>query len=285
MGKYFSIFRPINLIFIALAQWLCAYFLDFSAGYESIIEGGIHWLIIGTGASAAFGYWINDFYDKERDFINDQSSSAISRLDNKLIYVHLLVFVSVALYAGNQLGTWFVGLFISSLVLLFLYSKWLKNMVIIGNVVVAVLCFFSLYSTYQLFENIDYLLILHFSVLASFVTLAREMVKDAEDIEGDADTGAKTVPIMFGLNTLNIAVYIVLLFSLSFIIVSLMSQKAYLSTPLNYVYYAYCGLFVILPLYKIAVDVRYAEKKEEYTRLSLWLKYVIFIGVLSILFF
>ena len=126
---------------------------------------------------------------------------------------------------------------------------------------------------------------MHFSALAAFVTLARELVKDAEDIEGDRSTGSQTVPVLLGLNVTNIAVYIVLLFTLSFAIVSLYAQRSYLSVPLSYLYYVYSGLFLILPMYKIAIDVRYAKEKSEYSRLSLWLKYVIFVGILSILFF
>ncbi|MGB1039003.1 MAG: UbiA family prenyltransferase [Bacteroidia bacterium] len=285
MGNYLSIFRPLNILFIALAQGLCAYFLDFSADLTSILEGGVHWLVIGTAASAGFGYWVNDFFDQERDFINSQKSSPISSIDNNLVIIHLLAFISIALYAGNMLGVWFVLLFSFSIIFLFLYAKWLKNVALLGNIIVATLCFFSLYSTYVLFSDIDFLLILHFSILASFVTLAREMVKDAEDIEGDQATGAKTIPILMGTKILNIAVYLVILFCLTFMVTSLMSQKEYLSTPLNYVYYVYCGLFILLPLYKSAVDVRYAKDKTEYTRLSLWLKYVLFVGVLSILFF
>lgn len=285
MGNYLSIFRPLNILFIALAQWLCAYFLEFSADQDSVFEGGVHWLMLGTAATAAFGYWVNDFFDQERDFINSQKSSAISSIDTKLVIIHLLVFISLALYAGNQLGTWFVLLFSFSIIFLFIYARWLKNVALVGNVLIALLCFFSLYSTYVLFPEIDFLLILHFSILASFVTLAREMVKDAQDMEGDKATGAKTIPILLGLNILNIAVYLVILFCLTFMVTSLMSQKEYLSTPLNYVYYAYCGLFILIPLYKSAVDVRYAKDNSEYARLSLWLKYVLFVGVLSILFF
>ena len=111
------------------------------------------------------------------------------------------------------------------------------------------------------------------------------MVKDGEDAIGDRETGAKTVPIVFGFETLNIAAYVLILFTVSFSIISLYYQSMYFTQPLNYVYYGYYALFVLVPLYKIAVDVRYADSKEEYAKLSLWLKYVLFTGILSIVFF
>ena len=285
MGNYLSIYRPINIIFIALSQLLCAYFLDFSASYSSLMEGEIYWLMLGTAACAAFGYWLNDSSDVTRDFINNSEYSPASRLNSKLIYIHYLVFVSVALFAGNKLGFWFLSLFIITLIALVLYSKWLKNIALIGNVTIAVLSFVSLYAVYKLFPTVDFRLILHFSILAAFVTLCRELVKDAEDMEGDAQTGGKTVPIVFGLNTLNLSVYIVILFAVSFMLMSVYYQSEYLLTPLRYIYFAYCGLFVVFPLYKIAIDVRHSKSKEEYQQLSKMLKYVLFIGILSILFF
>ncbi|MDB9882754.1 UbiA family prenyltransferase [Bacteroidia bacterium] len=285
MGNYLSIYRPLNILFIALAQWLCAYFLDFSASYTSISEGGVYWLILGTAACAAFGYWVNEASDITRDFINNSEPSPVTRLDSKLIYLHYLAFVSVALLAGNRLGVWFLSLFIITLLALVLYSKWLKNIALIGNIIIAALSFVSLYAVYKLFSTVDFLLILHFSILAAFVTLCRELVKDAEDMEGDAQTGGKTVPIVFGVNTLNLVVYIVILFAVSFMLVSVYYQSEYLLTPLRYIYFAYCGLFVVFPLYKIAIDVRHSKSKEEYQQLSKMLKYVLFTGILSILFF
>ena len=111
------------------------------------------------------------------------------------------------------------------------------------------------------------------------------MVKDAEDIEGDEQTGARTLPIIGGLNVSNITVHGILIMTIAFVMVSVFSQSQFFESFLKYVYYAYYALFVVLPLYKIAVDVRYARTKEEYTRLSYLLKYVLGVGILSILFF
>ncbi len=274
-----------NMVFIALAQWLCAYFLDAKADHTWIADGGIYWLIGGTAACAAFGYWVNDLLDGQRDFINTGALSYIHRINSKLVYIHLLFFLLIALYCGNQLGTWFIGLFILSVASLFAYSKWFKNVAVAGNLLISLLSFYSIFSVYVLFRDIEIILILYYGILAAGVTLCRELVKDAEDLDGDQKTGARTLPVVGGLNATNLTVYCIILFLIPVAIVTMYAQQGYFQGKLLFLYYTYCFLFIIVPLFKIAIDVRYAEHKEEYTRLSLWLKYVFFTGILSILFF
>ncbi|MFB1003227.1 MAG: hypothetical protein QMC70_03700, partial [Bacteroidia bacterium] len=83
----------------------------------------------------------------------------------------------------------------------------------------------------------------------------------------------------------NITVYAINLFLIPIAVLTLYAHQSYFQGMLMYVYYIYSALFVVLPLFKVAIDVRYASEKYEYTRLSLVLKYVFFTGILSILFF
>jgi 4-hydroxybenzoate polyprenyltransferase len=285
MNGYLQIYRPLNITFIALAQWLSAYFLDTHSTFDVVAEGGIYWLMIGTAACTAFGYWVNDYTDYQRDVINRSEVSAIHRLDSKVVYIHFLIFISIALYAGNILGSWFLSLFVITIAALATYSKWLKNIAVVGNFTIAALSFVSLFSVYHLFPSLNIQLILHFASLAAVLNLVREMVKDAEDLEGDEKTGAKTLPTLWGLSGTNISVYVILLVTTSFTMVSVYFQSYFFESTLKYVYYSYYLLFIAFPLYKIAVDIRYAKTKEEYTELSALLKYVLGVGILSMLFF
>jgi 4-hydroxybenzoate polyprenyltransferase len=285
MLNYLKIYRPLNLLFIAAAQLLAGYYLNFAANFTTLLKGNHHWFIIGTAACAAFGYWINDFYDKERDAINKTEQKFIHKLNPYLVYIHVLAFVSLALYAGNQLGAWFFMLFLVTIVSLLVYGIFLKNIAGIGNFLIAALCFISIYAISELFVDVDRLLIIHFSTLAGMITLAREIVKDSEDLEGDRLTRGKTLPIIVGLRNSNLLVYVIILFTMSFMIVSLYYQNQFLAKPLIYVYYAYYLLFVVIPLYKVAIDIRVSNQKMQYAYFSKILKYVMFTGILSILFF
>lgn len=285
MYNYFALYRPLNLLFIALAQFLCAYYLDPYATIGSLIAMGILWLILGTLACSSFGYWINDFFDIERDRINKSKTFDLTILPRFFIYIHLIVFVIIAVFSGLMLSPLFLYIYIFTLSSLSLYSIILKNIAFLGNLLIAFLSFVSIFMLLFLYPDIDYALLFHFAALASFLTLCRELVKDGEDAEGDRVTGAKTVPLIFGTNTLNISVYALIIFTISFSVISLYHQRIYFPETLRYVYYLYYLLFVLTPLYTIAVDVRYAQHKDEYTNLSLKIKYVLATGILSLLFF
>jgi 4-hydroxybenzoate polyprenyltransferase len=286
MLKYLAIYRPLNIFFIALAQFLCAYFLDLRGTFGALFEGGLQWILLGTAACSAFGYWVNDWLDKKRDAINKQEPSAIVKIPLFIVILHLIILVGLGLWSGYMLGDFFLNLFLVTLIILSLYSLYIKNVAFLGNLVIAILSFVSVFMISFLFPEVEKLLLFHFALLALVITLGREMLKDGEDALGDEQTGAKTIPILFGLNTLNIAIYILLIFSISFITISLYYQgETYFQGMLKYLYFGYYALFVIYPLYAIAIKARYAETKSEYAELSKWLKYVLFVGVLSVLFF
>ncbi len=285
MLKYFALYRPLNIFFIALAQLLCAYYLDPYASINQLVANGVLWIILGTLACSSFGYWLNDFLDKERDSINKVKTFDISNVPTYVIYIHLFVLAILAAFSGLMLSSVFLYINLLTLFSLSLYSIILKNIAFLGNVLIAFLSFVSIFMLIFLFPDIDFALLFYFATLAGVLTLCRELVKDGEDVEGDKITGAKTVPVVFGTNTLNISVYVLLIFIISFSVISLYHQSVYFPTALRYVYYLYYLLFVLTPLYTIAVDVRYAQQKQEYAKLSLRLKYVIATGILSLLFF
>jgi 4-hydroxybenzoate polyprenyltransferase len=285
MIKYLRIYRPLNLLFIGIAQWLCVYRLDVYANLQSIYELGIYPLIGGTIAVAAFGYWVNDFYDIERDRINKPEKRTLWQFPKWLSWVHFVLFIGFAVSCGLLLNYFFLGLFMFCIVLLWLYSMLLKDSPGIGNALIAILSFLSIYMLKWQFVSIDPLLLIHFAALAGLLNFSREVVKDGEDIEGDKELGAKTIPIVFGKSFANKIVHFILLFTISFIAISLYYQRIYFKPPMNYLYWGYYLLFVIIPLYKLAVDVRYGEDAEDYARFSMIIKYVLYTGILSILFF
>ena len=162
MHKYFALYRPLNLFFITLAQLLCAYYLDPYASISSLIAKGILWLILGTVACSSFGYWINDFLDKERDSINKVKTFDISTLPTFVIYLHLFVLVILAVFSGLMLSPLFLYINLLTLFLLSLYSLILKNIAFLGNLLIAFLSFVSIFMLLFLFPDIDYAL---FSIL------------------------------------------------------------------------------------------------------------------------
>lgn len=285
MLEYFKTYRPLNLLFIGFAQILAAYFLYFDASIAELYIAGVHWLVMGTLGVASFGYWMNDYFDVERDAINQRKRFNVRALPKPVLLIHLLVFLLVVFYSANQLNVLISICFVASLLILWLYNWKLKDYAFIGNILIALLSFVSVFMLGWLFPEIDKRLLLHFAFLAGMINFCRELIKDGEDVDGDKATGAKTIPVIWGKETTNRLVYFGVLFIVSFVIISLYYQQQYFKGALMYLYWAYNIFFVIIPLYSIALNVRNLEQKSEYSKMSREFKYVLFTGILSILFF
>ena len=285
MLNYLRSFRPLNLFFIGLAQGLTAFFLYFDADLQMLIDRKMHWLIIGTMAVAALAYWINDLYDTDRDAINRPQKQGPANYPRIFVVLNLSLLFLVILNAGWILGLKFLLCFLGVSLLLWLYNYRLKDVALLGNLIVAFLSFFSVFMVRWLFPEMDVRLLLHFSLLAGLLTFCRELVKDAEDELGDRRTGSKTVAVVLGKAFSNRLVYFMVLFVISFVVISVYYQSQYFAGVLRYLYWAYYLLFITVPLYKIAIEIRLTREAKDYAKVSRLLKYVIFTGVLSLLFF
>lgn len=285
MLSYLKIYRPLNLIFIGVAQILAAYFLYFDSTLSLVLEAGVLWLAIGTVTIAAFAYWMNDYYDFERDAINKEGRMNVRSLSKAILLIHLLSFLLIIFLAANHLNSTITICFILSLITLWLYNFLLKDYPLIGNMLIGILSFISVFMVGWLFVEIDKRLLLHYGLLAGLVNFCRELVKDAEDLEGDRATGSKTIAVIWGIETVNKIVYYSILFTISFIVISLYYQKQYYSGALLYVYWSFYLIFVVIPLYQVALDIKFVIQKSDYTKLSRKLKYILYTGILSILFF
>jgi len=79
--------------------------------------------------------------------------------------------------------------------LLYVYNVNLKGMPLAGNLAVALLCALAVYLP-ELPHRPDYTLM---PILFAFLTtVAREVAKDAEDVAGDREHGALTLPVLYG---------------------------------------------------------------------------------------
>lgn len=274
-----------NLLFIGAAQFLAGYYLYLQADFQTLVEGKIQWFILGTFYIAAFGYWVNDFYDKERDAINKPHKLGLNLFPSWFVFFHLILFTILGLYCGWMINLFFFYFHLFSIIGLWLYSFKLKNLPLIGNVVIAIYSFLSIFGLRWLFPEINFQLLVHFALMAGLLNLSREIIKDSEDIDGDQSVGAKTYPIRYGQDANKKLANLIVVFCLSFIIISVYYQQDYFKLKLKLLYISYYVLFVVYPLYHFITKLYTARKKEDFTKLSKILKYVLFTGILSILFF
>jgi geranylgeranylglycerol-phosphate geranylgeranyltransferase len=149
---------------------------------------------LGLGAS---GNAANDLFDVEADRVNKPLRPLAA---GELTHGEALAIAGVAgglgLWAAWWVSATLFWLGLAALAAMLAYSPWLKANGLLGNVTVAVVA--SLPLVYGAAAVGDWQQGLVPAVLAAFLHLAREVVKDLEDVPGDLVIGRRTLPIELG---------------------------------------------------------------------------------------
>ncbi len=161
---------------------------------SAILESLLGFLIITLLAAA--GNIHNDVLDIEADRINRPNRPLPSGRVNVLFASK----VAIAIYLFSLLLASFLGreaftLTLAMAILLIIYNQKLKSLPLWGNGAVALLCALAIY--FPEFPNLPKYTGLPM-LFAFLTTFARELAKDAEDLEGDAKAGRRTFPLLFG---------------------------------------------------------------------------------------
>ncbi len=245
----------------------------------------------------AGGYIVNDIIDISTDKINKPEKviieKSISISSAKIAYILLSVTgLSIGLYLGSLTGKtvnylWHPVTFL----LLIIYSKYLKNSFLYGNILIGLLIFISmiLIPFFDLFPGGDpvnpkqdqaiFNVVLIFGIFAFMLTLLREISKDAEDVSGDRITGSNTLPVRYGFKTTNKVLGIT---GIATCILILILSIKYSSFPP--VFFLYLFLAAVLPLLFFVYQVRNNTMAKDYSKSSLFLKVIMLTGMLALLF-
>jgi len=148
-----------------------------------------------TGA----GNTINDYFDADIDAINKPMrpipSGRVSR--NAALYLSLLLFgLGIALAYTINIICFAIAL-VNSLMLI-AYARNLKRTALAGNISVGYLTGSTFLYGGALFEIPGLAQTSGLFALAMLATIAREIAKDIEDIDGDSAMGLDTLPIRIG---------------------------------------------------------------------------------------
>jgi 4-hydroxybenzoate polyprenyltransferase len=226
MPSFLTLIRFPNLLIIAFTQWMMRYAIIQPVvrmyGFELQMSGFTFFcLVLSTICTAAAGYAINDYFDVKADYINRPDDVVVGKTISrrKAMLAHIVLCVSGILLGGYV--TWSAGVAKFVLIYLFvagmlwLYSFIYKRQFLIGNIIVA---FFTalvplmplldippVYSAYHqdfagtgINLNLAVEWILGFAGFAFLTTLSREIIKDAEDFEGDVAYGCRSLPVVLG---------------------------------------------------------------------------------------
>jgi 4-hydroxybenzoate polyprenyltransferase len=252
-------------------------------------------LVVSTVLLAAGGYVINNIVDQNTDNDNKPKDVIVGKfiLEAKAynIYVALnCVGVGIGFYLSNVImKPGFASIFILIAATLYLYATSLKQMVLVGNIIVALILAFSvviigifdLYpATYEGNQGqmaVIFSILLDYAIFTFFLNFIREIVKDLEDVNGDYNHGINTLPVVIGINRT-----VKIVFALSFIPVVAILYYIY-----NYLFLLiyttiYFLFFVVGPLLYFTIKIWNAKTKKDFYQLSLLLKWILFFGILSI---
>lgn len=307
ISAFFKLVRWPNLLVIALTQFLLRYFvINFfltETGIEltvTVIEFSA--LVFATVLVAAGGYIINDYFDVENDTINKPERVIVERVFSRrevlaMYYAFNILAVVAGFYVAFCTSSFSMGLIFPAVaMLLWLYAADYKRGLILGNVIVAGLSslvliivwlsgFYSLKLSPESFISARPVLpiitrfTMGYTAFAFFVSLARELIKDMEDAEGDKEAGCRTFPIVYGMDAsrklfIGLMILINVLLSLAIVWLELVSF------PLTAIS---LGLFGMLPALSILFVAFRVKDRFGYARLSLSLKLLMFFGVLSMI--
>ena len=194
LAGFITITRPKNSFVAGLAA-IVAYLIDTG----TVIPETLLLFFIVALITAA-GNVINDFFDAEIDAINRPDrpipSGAVSREAARGFAVTLFLAGILVSFFTNSLC---IGIAIFNTLFLITYAVKLKSTPLIGNIVVAYLSA-SIFLFGGALNGLDGLVrIIPIAAITFFAMLSRELLKDAEDVEGDTAGGADTVPLRIGI--------------------------------------------------------------------------------------
>ncbi|GAL75640.1 hypothetical protein JCM19275_1523 [Nonlabens ulvanivorans] len=251
-------------------------------------------LILSTALLTAGGNVINDIQDVEIDKVNKPEKVLVGKVISEnnafTIYGVLMIIAVIAGFVlSNSLDKPIMAtVFVFIAFVLYIYATTLKSMLLLGNLLISLLVglvimitgIFELYPVItpvnQGAQQVMLKILFDFATGAFFINLAREWVKDCEDINGDHSGGRNTLAIAIGRIR---AARVVSIFLLG--VIALFVWYIY-----NYLYQNQIALFyfvfiIIAPLMYVMLRLWSSEKTAQFTLLSIILKIVLFAGICS----
>jgi len=299
---FFRLIRWPNLVFIGLTQLLFEYCIYERIFPQSASKLPFVLLIIASVLIAAAGYIINDYFDLDIDQVNKPEKVVVNTIISRrwVIFWHMslsLIGIYATVYALDFHNFWHLVLAnMLSVIFLWVYSTSLKKQLLIGNILISLLTAWVIgvlyFSKYPLdaintisqpnTQNVRFFrLTILYAAFAFVITLIREVIKDMEDLEGDRKYGCNTMPIVWGLNVSKtfVAVWMIVL------IAALILLQLYVIQMGWWWSIGYCFLLIVLPLLFAFKQLFKAKSAEDFHRLSNIIKFVMFSGILSMIFF
>ena len=302
MIAFLKLIRIQNLLIIAFTQytvrWCLIYPLLKLSGAELQLSNFIFFLLVlSTVMIAAAGYIINDYFDINIDKINKPERLVIGKGIKRRVAIgaHTLInflAIIIGLYISILVGSWklvFIHLFWTAG--LWFYSTHFKRQFLIGNSIIAlfvalvplVVGVYDLLPVYRFYWGIApvnnlntiWIYIGGISFFAFITTLLREIIKDIEDVDGDAKYGCKTIPIVIGTTYTKYVVILIILFTM--VCIAFLQYKQYLAK--DWMAFIYFTLTLQIPFCFLIYKTYSAQTKKDYRIAGNTAKVIMLFGI------
>ena len=281
------------MFFCVLKPILAKYAIDLP--YEYPIFG----LLLGaTIFIAAGGYIVNDYFDTKIDQINKPTKVIVgNKISRNVAGIAFQTCFGIGIICGIILALLLSKLNIAILFavisgMLWFYSSSYKRIFLLGNLVISLCSFLSVFSVGYLaaisLENKYGALIYNTSILseiygwlaafglfAFLFTLIREVVKDIEDIEGDREMECHSLPIVLGVNTTKIVLTVVTLISTLVVGYFCFYLNPLATDNISTKYYIFG---ILIPCIILIFWIGKAEKRRDWRQISTFVKFIMLIG-------
>ncbi|MBL8025113.1 MAG: geranylgeranylglycerol-phosphate geranylgeranyltransferase [Fibrobacteres bacterium] len=194
---YLRIIRPVNAL-MAAATVLAGFLISFQGIYFEF--SGLAMLMLSALFITAYGNVINDIFDIDIDKSNRPDRPLPSgSISTKSASIFCFLLLLAGLVSARFAGVVYFKTASAIAVMLWIYSAYLKSTALWGNMLVALLSAITVvYGAH--FAGDPYYAVWP-ALFAFLLHLAREIVKDMADVEGDQAVGCKTLPIRFGMRS------------------------------------------------------------------------------------
>ena len=313
---FLKLIRFQNLIIIAVTQYMMRFLIVVPIlainGFSPQLDPLHFFLLVFSSVSiTAAGYVINDYFDLKTDLLNRPDTVIVGRKISRrwAMILHIILNsagVLTGIYLSLYAGMPFFGVaYLMAAGLLWFYSTTYKRQFLIGNLIVSILTavvpfvvvIFEVpmlnraYGDILIANHMNFNNIIGwvggFSFFAFLSTLIREIIKDEEDFQGDAEYGLNTLPIVLGIRATKITLVVLILFlifCLGYIYATQLSRRPGGERDLLTLFWF--ALFLILPLIYLVFRLIAASGKQDYHFCSNLTKVVMLAGILySVIFY
>jgi 4-hydroxybenzoate polyprenyltransferase len=269
--------RGYNILVITLAQYLASIYILSSdiPLREVVFDLNLFLIVTASALTIASGYIINNFYDAEKDLINKPTKSMLDRLVSqrfKLTTYFILNFLAV--FVASYISFKAVLFFSAYIFGIWFYSHKLKRIPFVGNLVSSTLAIAPFFVVFVYYQNFKTVIFVH-ALFLFLLILAREMIKDLENMAGDMAQNYRTIPIIYGPKVSKSIITFLIVLTL---VPALLLIKTF---DVGHMYFYFMACIGLLVLFLVLLWI--SGSKIHYVWLHNILKFIIVAGVFSIL--